>query len=246
MHGTAMIRVLVRFSLSSTFLLGVTPFLHAASVLLSWGANTESDLAGYEVYYGTSSGQYGAAINVGKVTSYTVSGLNSGTFFFALKAYDTSGNRSGFSSEASVTITETPPAPTSGIITFDNPAPAGSPGSYLNGTFQGIDFGTNKWRWEGPRLADTTNHIYFSSATSNRRTFSFSTPPKVLKSLRVFSGIAGTLTLSDNLRQTKSQFVSTGSMQVVTTNWTQPSKTVTVEFTQGWELGLDNIEYLSP
>jgi len=198
------------------------------------------------VYYGTSSGNYGTPTNVGKVTSYTVTGLNSGTFFFALKAYDTSGNRSGFSAQVSVTLQETTPPPMSGIITFDNPAPAGIPGSYLNGTFQGIDFGTNKWRWEGPRLANTTNHIYFASTSGKRRTFSFSPGPKLLKSLRVFSGIAGTLTLSDNLRQTKNQFVSTGLTQVVTTNWTQASKTVTVEFSEGWELGLDNIEYLSP
>ena len=241
-----LIRISVRFLLSSTFFLSHVPLVRAANVLVSWSANTESDLAGYEVYYGTSSGNYGTPTNVGKVTSYTVTGLNSGTFFFALKAYDTAGNRSGFSEQVSVTLQETTPPPTSGIITFDNPAPAGSPGGYLNGTFQGIDFGTFKWRWEGPRLANSTNHIYFASESRKRRTFSFSPAPKLLKSLLVFSGISGTLTLSDNLRQTKSQFVSTGLMQVVTTNWTQASKTVTVEFSEGWELGLDNIQYLSP
>jgi hypothetical protein len=62
----------------------------------------------------------------------------------------------------------------------------------------------------------------------------------------VFTGIAGTLTLSDDRGQTKSQFVSTGLMRVVTTNWTQASTTITVSFSEGWELGLDNIEYLSP
>lgn len=74
-----------------------------ATATLTWNANTDSDLAGYRVYYGTSSRNYPNSISVGKVTSATVSGLTVGTtYYFALKAFDTSGNLSGYSAEVSI------------------------------------------------------------------------------------------------------------------------------------------------
>jgi hypothetical protein len=74
-----------------------------ATATVTWNANTESDLAGYRVYYGTSSRNYPNSISVGKVTSATVSGLTVGTtYYFALKAFDTTGNLSGYSAEVSI------------------------------------------------------------------------------------------------------------------------------------------------
>jgi len=61
-------------------------------------------VAGYKLYYGTSSRNYSNNINVGMVTSYTVSGLAPGTYYFTVTAYDASGNESGFSNEAIKTI----------------------------------------------------------------------------------------------------------------------------------------------
>ena len=70
------------------------------SAIVTWSANTEADLAGYRVYYGTSSRNYPNSISVGKVTSATISGLTIGTkYYIALKAVDTSGNLSGYSVE---------------------------------------------------------------------------------------------------------------------------------------------------
>ena len=54
---------------------------------------------------------------------------------------------------------------------------------------------------------------------------------------------AGTMTLADDAGQTLSQDVATGSMQLVTTGWTRPSTTVTVSFTMGWSLGVDDLTY---
>jgi hypothetical protein len=70
------------------------------SATVTWNADTESDLAGYRVYYGTSSRNYPNSISLGKVTSAYISGLTVGTkYYFAVKAVDTSGNLSGYSAE---------------------------------------------------------------------------------------------------------------------------------------------------
>ena len=66
---------------------------HAADVTLQWDANTESDLAGYRVYYGTASRAYdqakGSGLDAGLNTTFTVPGLVKGpTYYFAITAYD--------------------------------------------------------------------------------------------------------------------------------------------------------------
>lgn len=61
--------------------------------------------------------------------------------------------------------------------------------------------------------------------------------------MKVATGVAGTLTLTDNTGQSKTQSVSTGSMQLVTTGWKNPSGTITVTFTAGWNIEFDDITY---
>ncbi len=80
----------------------------AADIPLAWDANTEADLAGYKVYYGTTSGAYGTPIVIGKQTTYTITGLSAGTYYIAVTAFNTSGLESGFSNEVSTTIAGTP------------------------------------------------------------------------------------------------------------------------------------------
>ncbi len=80
------------------FLLSV--WARADQVTLSWDPNTETDLAGYKIHYGTASNSYSARIDVHNVTTYTVTGLTAGqTYYFAATAYDTSGNESGYSNQ---------------------------------------------------------------------------------------------------------------------------------------------------
>jgi len=87
--------------------------LFPAEATVSWDANTEKDLNGYKIYYGTNSGNYDNEIDVGNDTSYTVANLDSNTtYYFAVTAYDFSGNESRFSEEVSIVIsdsTEYPP-----------------------------------------------------------------------------------------------------------------------------------------
>ncbi|OPY69608.1 MAG: Fibronectin type III domain protein [Syntrophorhabdaceae bacterium PtaU1.Bin034] len=74
----------------------------AGQVSLVWNANREADLVGYRLYYGTSSRSYSANVDVGNRTSFTVSGLQDGTtYYFALIAYNTSGQASAYSNEVS-------------------------------------------------------------------------------------------------------------------------------------------------
>jgi hypothetical protein len=78
-----------------------------SSATLTWSPNTESDLAGYKIYRATSSGGYGAPIATlqGNVTTFIASGLQLGTtYFFVVTAYDSAGNESLHSNEASKSI----------------------------------------------------------------------------------------------------------------------------------------------
>ncbi len=78
----------------------------AQSVALAWNANSESDLAGYRLYYGTTSRVYSLQIEVAvpAVASTTVSasvaGLQPGQrYYFAVTALARDGFESGYSEE---------------------------------------------------------------------------------------------------------------------------------------------------
>jgi len=104
----------------------------AGTATIRWNANTESDLAGYKVYYGTSPRTgtdpksctlcgYSTVVNVGNVTSYIFNNLTDGlTYYFSVSSYDTSGNESAFSNPE---VSKLIPAPT------DTTPPALSNGS---------------------------------------------------------------------------------------------------------------------
>ena len=73
------------------------PNSQAADLTLSWDRNTKPTIAGYRVYYGTSSLSYSNVITAGNVTTFTVTGLASNRkYFFAVTAYDKAGSESGF------------------------------------------------------------------------------------------------------------------------------------------------------
>ena len=83
------------------------PAPRTANATVSWNANTEADLAGYRIYVGTTSGSYGFAgpFEVSNSTSFTVPNLPVGTtYFFAVTAFDKSGNESTKSAEVSKSL----------------------------------------------------------------------------------------------------------------------------------------------
>jgi hypothetical protein len=94
---------LIGVVLAFSYLGSVTSVL-AGDITLAWNTNPEPTVTGYKVHYGTSSRSYGVSMSAGNVTSYKVTGLGSGSYYFAITAYDTSGHESGLSNEVSATI----------------------------------------------------------------------------------------------------------------------------------------------
>src|SRR5262245_54777700 len=101
----AMLAQIQRSVLWSVLFIVLTAFrVHAAQVSLSWKAPTTNqngtpltDLKGFKVYYGFASRSYNVTTDVGLTTNATLSGLQDGrTYYFAVTAYDTSGNQSLF------------------------------------------------------------------------------------------------------------------------------------------------------
>jgi hypothetical protein len=85
-----------------------------ASATLAWDPPTQNvdgtplnDLAGYKLYWGTTSGVYDEFVDVGAATMHTIDNLIAGQdYYFAATAYDHSGNESTFSLE--LTWSKTP------------------------------------------------------------------------------------------------------------------------------------------
>lgn len=107
---------------AALLLLGLAPSAHAASAILSWNSNSDSDLGGYIAFWGGAARTYSNQSDVGTARSLTIPGLTAGnTYYFAVKAYDTSGNQSAFSSEVSLTVpTSTPPDTTAPTVAAVN------------------------------------------------------------------------------------------------------------------------------
>ena len=120
---------------------------YAFDVTLAWDANSETDLAGYKVYYGTTAGDpysgsgssEGASPIIVPLSSlanpsspeFSVHGLADGTYFFVATAYNTAGLESGYSNEVSAQSSTTPPTtpPTNGAPTLSSLEVNGTGGS---------------------------------------------------------------------------------------------------------------------
>lgn len=83
------------------------------NVTLSWAAPTQNadgspltDLAGYNIYYGTSSGVYDHEINIDSpgTTTYVVDNLVPDTYYFAATSFNSTGVESEYSGEAVRTV----------------------------------------------------------------------------------------------------------------------------------------------
>jgi len=98
---------------------GVIAEVSGTNIILKWQANTESDLAGYKIYFGNSSRIYAPPIPAGNVTRYTIENLGPGkTYYLAVTALDSEENESGYSLEDVETIPFAPDTTTSTLKSF--------------------------------------------------------------------------------------------------------------------------------
>ena len=97
----------------------------AASVTLSWIAPTTNedgspltDLGGYRLFYGATSGAYTDVVDVGNVLTYVwdVGEQEGNTLYFNATAYDLNGNESIYNGEVSKTFPMIAPAPPTGLL----------------------------------------------------------------------------------------------------------------------------------
>jgi hypothetical protein len=109
--GTAK-ATLPAFSITVTGTPG-TPTPTGGTAAVSWVAPTQNvngtaltDLAGYNIYYGTSSASLSqkAEVSSAGATGYTVTGLTTGTWYFAVTSYTSDGVESARSPLSSKTI----------------------------------------------------------------------------------------------------------------------------------------------
>jgi hypothetical protein len=135
---------------------------------IRWNApttNTDNtpitDLAGYLVSWGLSSGQYTSELDVGNRLSYPLAGLTPGTWFFAVKAYDQGHQVSSFSNEIQVIIPGTPPPITSTTVAINA---GGSAYTATDGTiYKGDTYysgGDTNWANQDP-IANTADPVLY-------------------------------------------------------------------------------------
>lgn len=75
---------------------------------LTWSGVSDPALAGYRVYYGTVTKTYqqpGKGVDVGKATSFALTGFAPGTYFMCVCWYDEFGSESNYSAEVTKVVT---------------------------------------------------------------------------------------------------------------------------------------------
>ena len=111
------------------------------SARLTWDPNSEPDLAGYRVYYGTKTLTYTNMTDVGSAVNLAIPGLVPGvTYFFAVTAYNQLGLESDYSLEVAYT-----PLPTANLLALlpNGPGKAKLRFSYTGSVGTGFKLYTN-------------------------------------------------------------------------------------------------------
>ena len=100
----------------------------ARAATATWDPNTEPDVAGYKLSYGTQSGVHTVVFDVGKVTSYPFNPPAGQRYYVVVQAYNTAGELSEKSAELIVDI------PLSGAPIIVTPPSGGPPAAPPSGS----------------------------------------------------------------------------------------------------------------
>jgi hypothetical protein len=88
----------------------ITSIQAGGNITLAWNPSSDPVVAGYDIYYGGTSGVYTNETSVGLATSLTISNLVYGsTYYFAATTYNAAGVESSFSTEVSYAVPMPPP-----------------------------------------------------------------------------------------------------------------------------------------
>ena len=110
----------------------ISVFSQAATIRIAWDENSERDLAGYRVYWGTSSKQYQHFVDVGFRTTFELVDLPEGVrHYLAVTALDWWGNESSFSNQVHAYAGEPPLLPEDVELSVNYPNPF-NPGTFFN------------------------------------------------------------------------------------------------------------------
>ena len=209
---------------------------YSADITMAWDSNNEADLAGYKIYYGTTSRNYSHTEDVGNVTDYTIVGLQEGvTYYFAATAYDNTGTESALSEELVYTLSNTngnnsptipagPSGPSSGSIetqyNFNTSSndPDGDPLEYRydwgDGVLSswGLSSQTHSWSSPGNFCVRSMAIDSYGTASgwSNCHNITITSSPSITHTITASAGLNGRISPSGNL------LVGNGANQVFT------------------------------
>ncbi|MBC8096498.1 MAG: fibronectin type III domain-containing protein, partial [Akkermansiaceae bacterium] len=86
------------------------PVFAAQNVTLTWSPSPDTNVVGYNVYYGSASRSYTNKLNAGSSTNLVIGGLKEGvTYYFAATAYNILAIESDYSAEVSYLVPVTVP-----------------------------------------------------------------------------------------------------------------------------------------
>ena len=143
------IRRLIFIFFLSLALVFVANLGYSAEVTLAWDPNTETDLAGYKIYYGYNNLTYHTCVDVGNINDVTISGLKDDqTYYFAVTAYDASGLESDYSNQV-IHRTPKPDSDGDGLMDADETNIYGTDPDNADTDADGINDGDEIAYWRG-------------------------------------------------------------------------------------------------
>jgi len=150
-----------------------------------------------------------------------------------------------------LTVTlQTAQAQTTTDVTFDSPACPAAAGVAFSGAYGGINWLANAagklWDCESPGVAtgETGLAISWVQQVSTGQ-FSFVTP-SILQSFTSGGPNAATLGITTDAGESLTVALPANAMTLVTTGFKKMATTITVTYTDTWNIHLDNVTYMTP